>query len=720
MGNRAAFLSGHDRSHRLTPPPPFTVALFPAEMACHSQSAEYSFALVGPHHRDDLLQITAVIKSCGSDSPRLFLGQDCIVPPACIDLPLTLVDPSLRCAAVEQLIVAECLLRQPAATLYFFVLPQPDVTKTVGDWIHSVKDLVANSVDPSCLDVYVDCEQAPNLIGLPLRWGQAYLSDLDALNRQSQTASNDTAFGERLLDSVRRAGADVRTVTPTCRTLQQPMVVDATAADRLKIHAVDVSIVVPTWNCADYLADCIDSLLGQSVAAEVIVVDDASSDQTSGVLASFKNQITVIRHANRRGANAARNTAIAAAAGNYIAFADADNVYDASWLEKLLAALLADRSAALAYCGYTKLSADGTRTTNPAAVWDIDLLWYGNYIDMSSVVRRSAIPPGGLPEGFRPFDDWRLWLMLARSGWTGAWVPEKLFIKHVRSAGKTGRSMSNPQGRSRDVAAVRREFAGLVGLDAPIAVVIPGCGSEDLTAQCIAHLGDYSGVPLDIVYVDNGSPLTTIDAVAQAADAANLMLRVVRNQTNRGFTVAINQGINACAHQDVLLLNNDCFVGPNCVENLARELQFNQPAAAVGPITGDDGKQSLKQPLIREMTGQPASVLEQLDDPVHTALCLNQRLRSLDQPVLSFYCALLRRSAIDRYGGLDEQFASGLAADDEWCFRVRRFGRQVRVVLNAYATHLHRSSFKRLKIERDQLQQEAQQRLHQILADAED
>jgi GT2 family glycosyltransferase len=80
----------------------------------------------------------------------------------------------------------------------------------------------------------------------------------------------------------------------------------------------------------------------------------------------------------------------------------------------------------------------------------------------------------------------------------------------------------------------------------------------------------------------------------------------------------------------------------------------------------------------------------------------------------------LRRDALARYGGLDPRFPSGLAADDEWCFRVRNHGREVRVVLNAYATHLHRSSFKRLDIDRNSLQQEAQKLLHRVLSAGHD
>ena len=166
----------------------------------------------------------------------------------------------------------------------------------------------------------------------------------------------------------------------------------------------------------------------------------------------------------------------------------------------------------------------------------------------------------------------------------------------------------------------------------------------------------------------------------------------------------------------MLLLNNDCFIGPGCVENLARELRFNDRLAAAGPLTGDDGNQSLRKEERRALLQLPDDILEELDDPVRIAFRLSQKLRSVAEPVLSFFCALLRREALQQFGGLDPRFASGLGADDEWCFRARNHGNEVRDVLNAYATHLHRSSFKRLEIDRDLLQQDAQQLLHRVLA----
>ena len=91
----------------------------------------------------------------------------------------------------------------------------------------------------------------------------------------------------------------------------------------------EYSIIVPAYNVAAYLPQCLDSLLKeQGSQVEVIVVDDCSTDQTAEILrryAAAYPQLRVITHAENRGVSAARNTALDAAQGEYVLFVDADD-----------------------------------------------------------------------------------------------------------------------------------------------------------------------------------------------------------------------------------------------------------------------------------------------------------------------------------------------------------------------------------------------------------
>jgi heptose III glucuronosyltransferase len=92
-----------------------------------------------------------------------------------------------------------------------------------------------------------------------------------------------------------------------------------------------VSVIVPAYNAAPYLGVCLEALLEQPAATripiEIIVVDDGSTDATADVVLAVQQQhrnVRLIRQANA-GVSAARNAGLAAASGEFIAFADADD-----------------------------------------------------------------------------------------------------------------------------------------------------------------------------------------------------------------------------------------------------------------------------------------------------------------------------------------------------------------------------------------------------------
>ena len=97
-----------------------------------------------------------------------------------------------------------------------------------------------------------------------------------------------------------------------------------------------VSIVIPTYNRANLLDRSIRSVLNQTYQEfELIVVDDASTDNTSDVITKFHDErIKFIRHDKNRGAGAARNTGIKAARYGYLAFHDSDDEWLPYKLEK--------------------------------------------------------------------------------------------------------------------------------------------------------------------------------------------------------------------------------------------------------------------------------------------------------------------------------------------------------------------------------------------------
>lgn len=100
-----------------------------------------------------------------------------------------------------------------------------------------------------------------------------------------------------------------------------------------------LSVIVPVYNVAPYLAACIDSLLAQTYADfELLLVDDGSTDGSADLCDDYAcrdARVTVIHQANA-GPAAARNAALQVAQGDYFAFVDADDVVHRQYLEVLL------------------------------------------------------------------------------------------------------------------------------------------------------------------------------------------------------------------------------------------------------------------------------------------------------------------------------------------------------------------------------------------------
>lgn len=99
-----------------------------------------------------------------------------------------------------------------------------------------------------------------------------------------------------------------------------------------------VSIVMPVYNGAAWVRPCLDSILCQTMGDfELIVVDDASTDETPGILADYAARdarITVVTHSCNTHAGTARNDGMERATGTYLLFLDADDLYDPRLLER--------------------------------------------------------------------------------------------------------------------------------------------------------------------------------------------------------------------------------------------------------------------------------------------------------------------------------------------------------------------------------------------------
>ena len=127
-----------------------------------------------------------------------------------------------------------------------------------------------------------------------------------------------------------------------------------------------VSIVVPTRNRRAGLARALDSVAGQGFRDyEVIVVNDASDDDTAAWLRDHNHECRVVTLDKRAGAAAARNRGVAESRGEFVAFLDDDDAWRPTYLDAQVRSLDANPAAALSFTGHLEIDGASGRTAAP-------------------------------------------------------------------------------------------------------------------------------------------------------------------------------------------------------------------------------------------------------------------------------------------------------------------------------------------------------------------
>ena len=200
-----------------------------------------------------------------------------------------------------------------------------------------------------------------------------------------------------------------------------------------------VSIVIPTYNRAQILPLALQSVLSQTYQdIEVIIVDDASTDNTGEVVQSIKDErIRYIRHPENKGGSAARNTGIRASRGEFIAFQDSDDEWLQDKLQKQMEAIQkGEPETDIVYTGFYK-EQENKRIYIPAhnikkKEGDIlGQLLRENFVATPTVLarKRDLEKVGMFDETLPRYQDWELAIRLAKQ-YTFRCVDEPLLIAH--------------------------------------------------------------------------------------------------------------------------------------------------------------------------------------------------------------------------------------------------------------------------------------------------
>lgn len=210
----------------------------------------------------------------------------------------------------------------------------------------------------------------------------------------------------------------------------------------------NVSIVSPAYNAARFVEAAIDSVIAQTRTDwEMLVVDDCSRDDTTAIVqrrAAADPRVRLLRHERNGGPAQARQTALDAARGRFVAFLDSDDLWLPAKLERQLAFMEAT-GAALSFTQFRRIDAAGAvegRLIDVPDTLDYHGLLKNTVIATSTVlVDREQTGPLRMTRTY--YDDYALWLGILRRGLPARGLREDLMRYRV-----LGQSVSRNKLRS--------------------------------------------------------------------------------------------------------------------------------------------------------------------------------------------------------------------------------------------------------------------------------
>jgi glycosyltransferase involved in cell wall biosynthesis len=462
-----------------------------------------------------------------------------------------------------------------------------------------------------------------------------------------------------------------------------------------------VSIVMPTFNRADCIGDAIRSTMAQTYQNwELIIADDCSTDGTAEVVKSFADpRINYVRLNSNRGAAGARNVALEHASGEFITYLDSDNTMDRNFLLILANELENNPDFDIVYCAqraFTMQHGNEEEEYVRFGAFHRASLENSNYIDLGTLMHSHSLIDrfGCFDAQMKRLSDWE-YLLRCATGTAARAVPAILSNYYSdKAANRISDIEKFEMGQDSideriGAAAISKALPhnSLPGLEKihslpyavpppsarpPVSIVIPNYEAEEYLRACVDSIYAFTQeTEFELIIVDNASSPSAVDYLRELE--ADGRARVILNPVNRGFTFAVNQGIEAAAAaNDIVIINNDAVVTSGWMDGL-------QAVVASYPDVG------LVMPRQVVLPGEPTLLTHQprrnplRECDVNISVHHNNVLDPLfDAPkgyievsFAPFFCTYIPRSTLRIVGPLDVESGPHYRSDRLYCDLVR-------------------------------------------------
>ncbi len=209
-------------------------------------------------------------------------------------------------------------------------------------------------------------------------------------------------------------------------------------------------------------------------------------------------------------------------------------------------------------------------------------------------------------------------------------------------------------------------------------ILIPVRNHFPLTRSLLEGIYRHADYPFHIYVIDNAST----DETADLHKIYTRNITIVRNRHNRGWSGAINQGIQMGSNPFVIFMKNDVELSHGWLHNMMAFLNTHPRIAAVGPVTSGksswQGVEHVRERLVPQM---PHFLTEDIHERNRILQYHFPNTGILIDGSLTFFCAAFTRRAIEKVGLLAD--ANG-EDDDDYCRRLRRAGYVLGLSLDTY------------------------------------
>jgi glycosyltransferase involved in cell wall biosynthesis len=374
-----------------------------------------------------------------------------------------------------------------------------------------------------------------------------------------------------------------------------------------------VSVIIPVYNGEKFLNEAIKSVLNQEYDnLECIVVDDGSIDGSAAIAKKFAQVIYL--HQDNAGVAAARNRGVQNASGEYLAFLDADDLWDTKKLATQISYMEENQDIDYSVTKHSLFLAEGLQEL-PAWVrthqYKQEMI---AYIPSALIVRKSVFETiGNFDETYRIGDD-SDWFLRAKDAGIKLGVVEKtLLYKRVHS-----RCLSSQTELCRKelVKSIKASLQRNKSTDM-VSVIVPVYNGEKYLREALDSVLDQSVRPFEVLVIDDGSTDTTADIARQYGER----IRYIK-KSNQGTAAARNDGIQRAGGNYIAFLDADDYWDKQKLAQQLREIKktgaanmvFGMCAQFYSPETGEDFRQQYQCPDQPTKGAHPGTLLMKRKD----------------------------------------------------------------------------------------------------------